>query len=579
MTKRTPLKWLVSRSNLEYVEYVSRLASVSLPFAQVLINRGIKTPEQIQAFLNPHREQLSDPMELPGISEAIERIGLAKERDEIVLVHGDYDADGISATAIMIEGLRQLGIKSRYFIPNRALHGYGFGAAGVECARKSGAALIITVDCGISSFDACSEAKRHGIDVVITDHHEPVRSTGPQGACTEDPAFLTPEAVTVVNPRLMIGPSPLRDLSGAGVAFSIVRALLGPRSDAVFPLFDLAALGTAADVVPVFADNRIMLREGMRLIHSRQRTGIRALKEVSGVRNGVIRTSILNFTLIPRINAAGRIDDATDVVKLLTTEVWAEAERLALWLNELNAKRQRVEESVYQEALQLLERIDVERCGAIVLASEGWHPGVVGIVASRIAEEHQRPTFVLAIEDGVAKGSGRSIPAFDMHQGLSRCSSLLTRFGGHRQAAGLSLSADLIETFTTTISGIALDALSEEDCTPALHLDASVTLADITTALTAEIARLEPFGYGNEEPLFGARGLEAVVPRTVGNNHLKMHLKQDSVSLDAIGFDMGGLLGSLGKGMRFDAAFLPLVNEWNGGRFLQLNLKALRRSS
>ncbi|HSB52028.1 MAG TPA: single-stranded-DNA-specific exonuclease RecJ [Dissulfurispiraceae bacterium] len=579
MTKRTPRKWLVCRSNLEYVEYVSRLASVSLPFAQVLINRGIKTPEQIQTFLNPHREQLSDPMELPGIREAIERIRLAKERGEIVLIHGDYDADGISATAIMVEGLRQLGIESRYFIPNRGLHGYGFGAAGVECARKSGAALIITVDCGIGSFDACSEARRHGIDVVITDHHEPVRSPEPQDAGTETPACLTPEAVAVVNPRLMSGLSPLRDLSGAGVAFSIVRALLGPHSDAVFPLFDLAALGTAADVVPVFGDNRIMLREGMRLIHSRQRPGIRALKEVSGVRSDVIRTSILNFTLIPRINAAGRIDDATDVVTLLTTELWAEAERLALWLNELNARRQRVEESVYQEALQLLERIDVDRCGAIVLASEGWHPGVVGIVASRIAEEHQRPTFILAIEDGVAKGSGRSIPVFDMHHGLSRCSGLLTRFGGHRQAAGLSLSADMIETFTTAISGIALDALSKEDCTPSLRLDASVTLADVTTTLTAEIARLEPFGYGNEEPLFGARGLEAVVPRTVGNNHLKMHLKQESVSLDTIGFDMGGLLGSLGKGMRFDAAFLPLVNEWNGGRFLQLNLKALRRSS
>lgn len=572
-------KWLLNKTNPAYVDYVSRVASVSRPFAQVLIGRGIKTPELLDTFLNPRTSLLSDPMDLPDLGKALERIRAARDRSETVLVHGDYDADGTSATAIMVEGLKQLGIRTRYFIPNRETHGYGFGMHGIECARRAGASLIITVDCGISSFEACAVAKERNMDVIITDHHEPVRPhTGDPSASPEQMPFVIPGALAVVNPRLMTGTSALRDLSGAGVAFSVVRALLGSDSDEIIPFFDLAALGTAADVVPVFGDNRIIIKEGMRLIYSGQRPGIRALKEVSGIRNDSHRTAPLSFSMIPRINAAGRIADASVVVTLLTTESQAEADEIALRLNQLNLQRQQIEESVCRDALRLLERIDVERCNAVVLAAEGWHPGVLGIVASRIAEKHYKPTFVLAIDNGIAKGSARSIPPFDICRGLSECRDLLIRFGGHRQAAGLSLSSDMIGRFTQTISDIAGQTLSEEDLTPTLRLDAAVTMTEVTHELIDEIIRLEPLGFRNEEPLFGAKDLEVVEPRVVGNNHVKMRLKQHGKRLDTIGFDLGGEIESLTGATRIDAAFCPMINEWNGGRYLQLSLKAFRTS-
>jgi single-stranded-DNA-specific exonuclease len=572
-------KWLVSRTNPEYVDYVSRVSSVSRPFAQVLINRGIKTPDQLDAFLNPRRALLSDPMDLPNLADALERIRTARDCGERVLVHGDYDADGTTAAAIMVEGLRHLGIESHYFIPNRDTHGYGFGARGIEYARQIGASLIITVDCGISSFEACAASKNLDIDVIITDHHEPVRRlAGEYPLSPDETSFVIPEAVAIVNPRLMTGASVLKDLSGAGVAFSVVRALLGTDSDDIVPFFDLAALGTAADVVPVFGDNRIMIKEGLRLIHAGQRPGLRALKEVSGIRSDSLRMASLYYAMIPRINAAGRIADATDVVTLMTTRSWPEAERIALQLNQLNLQRQQIEESVHQDALQNLQRIDVDRCGVIVLASEGWHQGVLGIVASRIAETYHKPTFILTIDHGVAKGSARSIPAFDICRGLSECRDLLIRFGGHRQAAGLSLSSDMIGDFTRTISEIARKTLSEDDFAPALCLDATMTIADVTMELTGEIARLEPFGFKNEEPLFGAKHLEVVEPRVVGNNHVKMHLRQHGRRLNAIGFDLGGEVESLSRPSRIDAAFCPMINEWNGSRYLQLNLKAFRPS-
>lgn len=588
-------KWLVNRTNPEYVDYLSRAASVSPTFAQVLISRGLKTPGQIDTFLSPDTERLSDPFDLPGMREATERIIHANRQGERVLVHGDYDADGVSATAVLTEGLRRLGLDVQPFIPNRVAHGYGFGTAGVERAKETGAGLIITVDCGITSFEAVTAAKALGIDVIITDHHEPVRQitgSGVQGPgsgkdsgeddrCSMPPdpgprtlaPFLLPEAVAVINPKL-VPDSELSILSGAGVAFHLVRALLGNDAN---DLIDLAAIGTGADVVPLTGDNRIILREGLRLIRAGGRTGMQALKEAAGMKGDSFRTQSLYYMLIPRINAAGRIDDANEVVRLLTTQSEAEAEELALWLNRLNARRQEIEEAVYQDALKMLTAHGAEH-DALVLAAEGWHPGVVGIVASRIAEQYCRPTFILTIENGVAKGSARSIPSFDIHLGLSRCGEVLTRFGGHKQAAGLSLPAGEIPRFREMISRVVRESLSEEDYAPSLRIDAAVALSGVTISLIDEFSRLEPFGYGNEEPLLASKGLDAAQPRIVGNNHLKMYLRQRGSGIDSIGFAMGDLLSSLEKNSRIDAAFMPAINEWNGGRYLQLNLRAIRPS-
>ncbi len=584
-------RWIANKTNPEYVDYISRIASVSPAFAQVLINRGIKTPEQLNSFLNPDIVKLSDPFELPDIKTALKRIREAKKQGQRILVHGDYDADGITATAILVKGLKKIGIDVHYFIPNRMTHGYGFGSVGIEKAKEIGAKLIITVDCGITSFDAVSAANSLGIDVIITDHHESLTAEDKRIRDSEDKNFLTsqplnlstsfqlPEALATVNPKLITHNSELSNLCGAGIAFMLIYALFDLNIDDVYEFFDLAAIGTSADVVPVIGDNRIILKEGIKLIQSDNRIGIKALKNVAGIRPDFFKTSFLYYIINPRINAAGRIADANDVVRLLTTNSETEAEDLAKWLNGLNAKRQEIELCVYNEAKEMLNNYKStwdNSKGAIVLASEGWHIGVVGIVASRIAEEYYMPTFIFSIENGVAKGSARSIPAFDVYDGLTRCKDILKRFGGHKQAAGLSLLSSDIECFRNMISAIIITAATDSDLEAVLNIDAAINIANINFELINEISRLEPFGCGNDEPLFGSKGLEVIQPRIVGNNHLKMYLKQNGSRMDSIGFDFGGLLESIEDNPLIDAAFLPAINEWDGGKCLQLKLKAIR---
>lgn len=572
-------QWSINKTNIEYVNYIARIASISTTTAQVLINRGIKTHEQVSAFLSPNPSLLSDPFELPGIKAAVERLKEAKRLGERVLIIGDYDADGVTATAIMVLGLRKIGIDVYYFIPDRIAHGYGFGMAGVDNAKAVAAKLIITVDCGITSFDATKAANSLGMDVIITDHHEPVRQNIGPISHISPINFILPAAQTIINPKISC---PELTLSGAGVAFKLMQGLFENNIDDIYELFDLAAIGTSADMVSMQGDSRIIATEGIKLIRSAHRAGIRALKAISGIKDqDSFRTSSLYFALIPRINAAGRIANAADVVRLLTTSSDSEAEELSIWLNNLNSERQKIERAVYDEAkerVQLSGGRGQGGLGAIVVAGERWHPGVVGIVASRIAEEYYLPTFVLSCNNGVASGSARSIPSFDIHGGLAHCKDILKRFGGHKQAAGLSLSSEDILPFRAIISDIVLNTLSTDDFVPTLNIDAAVNLSDINTALINEIAGLEPFGYGNEEPLFGAKGLEAIQPRIVGSNHLKMLLRQNWQSMGSIGFDLGGLLNTITTGELIDVAFMPLINEYNGGRYLQLSLKAVRKN-
>jgi single-stranded-DNA-specific exonuclease len=479
----------------------------------------------------------------------------------------------------MIETLKRLGADAIYYIPNRAL-GYGMGYEGVRRARNAGATLIITVDCGITSVEAVSSARAHGIDVVITDHHEPDAGKGfAENASGTGFDFNLPDAVAIIDPKIQKSSSSLSALSGAGVAFKLAQALFGNSFEKAYDLLDLAALGTAADVVPLTGDNRIIVKEGCNLAAAGARSGIRALKKAAGIKANSFKVSTLQFMLIPRINAAGRIADATDAVRLLLTESDDEATQLAEWLNGLNVRRQAVGESVYDQAMEIIRasgRDDND--GAIVAAAEGWHPGVLGIVAARIADLYYRPAFIFSIKDGVAKGSARSIPPFDIHAGLSSCGNILLGYGGHKQAAGLSLAERDLESFRQVISRIVCETVSEDDLMPQLRLDASLKISQINSALIDEIARLEPFGHENEEPVFGARGLEVSRARIVGSRHLKMFLKQEGREIDSIGFDLGGLFDQFRNGDIVDAAFLPVMNEWEGGRSTQLNLKAVRAS-
>jgi single-stranded-DNA-specific exonuclease len=561
-------RWILNKTNPEYISYVARVASVSPLIAQALVNRGLKTAEQLDSFLNPDITKFADAFALPQMKKAIERIHLARKNGERVLVHGDYDADGVTATAIMVEGLRDYGLEVYFFIPDRIQHGYGFGDAGIERAEALGVKLIVTVDCGISSFDAAAAARARGIDVLITDHHE--LSRDPDGRA------LVPDASAVITPKAAGCPPEMVHLSGVGVALKFVQGLFENNIDDVYKFFDLAAIGTAADVVPVHNDNRIIIREGMKLLQSGQRAGLKALCKAAGIRTDSFRSSSLHYSLIPRINAAGRIANATDVVRLLTTTSEDEAGQLAGWLSSVNTRRQEIEESVYNEAMEMVSSMD-QSGEALVVASRGWHIGVIGIVASKIAEKYYRPAIVLSIDGGIAKGSGRSIPPFDLYEGLNRCKDMLTRFGGHKQAAGLSMQSCDIDQFRKRFCSVARENLAAEDFQPVLHIDGAVRISDISVGLVDEIARMEPFGYSNAEPVFGSRGLEVLKPRIVGNRHLKMYLRQGGRKIDSIGFDFGSMLSSI-EGCAIDAAFAPGINEWDGARFLQLNLKAIRKT-
>ncbi|MBM4129253.1 MAG: hypothetical protein FJ243_03925 [Nitrospira sp.] len=591
-------RWLVNRTNPEYIEYVSKIVSLSPVLTQVLINREIKTPQKMRDFLNPKMEHLSDPFELPGLKTAVERIKEASRRGERVLVHGDYDADGLSATAIVIHALKRIGVEVYYFIPHRITHGYGFGLAGVKRAQELGVKLIITVDCGITSFEAVALSKKEGIDVIITDHHEPALKNEDEkmgrwedgNLSTSQPlnisssCFLLPDAFTIVNPKLSTTDSRVSTLSGAGVAFKLAQALgaMGNESRVTsYELLDLAALGTMADVVPLVGENRILVKEGLKSIEDGMRPGLKALKEVSGINRKEIKSDLLPFTIIPRMNAAGRISDAHNVVKLLLTDSYDEAIEIASELDKLNAERQKTEEEVYQEALSKLNEKGVH--SAIVLSSEGWHPGVIGIVASRIAEVFYRPAFIISICGSASVGSARSIPPFNVYEGLTGCRELLTNYGGHKSAAGFRLTTDEIQHFEEKMNKIVDEMLTEEDFIPSLEIDADVKLSHITLSLVRELRKIEPFGYGNSEPLLGSKGLEVLSPRVVGKNHLKMTLRQaqgrqKAHSIDAIGFDMAELFEKLETSTMIDALFTPLINEWEGGRYLQLNLKAFRPS-
>jgi len=558
-------RWFVQRTNPDYIKYLSRTASVSAAFAQILVNRGINTPGDIKAFLDPALERLSDPLELSGMKEAVETVRNAISAGRKIVVHGDYDADGLTGTAVMVTALRRLGAEVYHFIPERMVHGYGFNPPGVEYAKKVGAGLIITVDCGISSMEAVQTAASAGIGVVVTDHHEPGRDAAG--------APVLPQARAVVNPKLCSEKN--IPLSGSAVAFKLASALLGPEASS--DLLDLAALGTIADVIPLIDESRVIVRHGLRLINEGLRPGIKALKEVAGLNGREASAGRLAFTVIPRLNASGRIDNPREVIKLLLSGDHAESAAIAGRLHELNLKRQAIEEEIYQEAVSVLKDKGYDR--AIVLASEGWHEGVVGIVAARLAEAFYRPAFVFNIKDGVAKGSARSIPPFDLYSGISRCRDLLLSFGGHKQAAGLKLSIEDLGRFEEAMNRIVAETLTEEDLVPTLTIDAAVDLQEVNFGLVREISLLEPLGCGNPEPVLGTKGLEVMGPRVVGNNHLKMRLKHRFCTLDAIGFSMGELIERIGPDGMVDAVYTPAVNEWENRKTLQLHLRAFRRSA
>jgi single-stranded-DNA-specific exonuclease len=563
-----PLRWLVApAADAESAGALASALSLPLPLAALLVQRGHTAVEPARRFLRPSLSDLTDPHTLAGMAEAADAIAAAVRAGARIMVHGDYDVDGQCATALITRALRVAGADVIPFLPHRLRDGYDFGPAGLAAAKAAGARLIITCDCGITAVETAEASRAAGIEVVITDHHLP----GP----------VLPPALAVIDPQRADDTSTLKTLCGTGVGFKLVQALvprLGLPPNLPFHLLDLVALATIADIVPLIHENRALVRHGLRLLSESRWPGLQALIRVSGLEGKELRAGQVGYILGPRLNAAGRVGDAGDALNLLLTDDPAEADRLAHHLESLNVRRQALDQRILEEALALVERdADPDRDAGLVLASDEWHPGVVGIVASRVVERYGRPTFLIAFDGDVGKGSGRSISRFDLHQALTECGDLLERYGGHQMAAGLTVRRSRLDAFRARFAEIARRRLAPEDLGPEQRVDLLLPLEEATGELERLCRYLEPCGMGNPSPVFGARGIRFGGIKRVGNGHLKGFLEGGRDRLAVIGFQWADRVPWLDNSP-VDAAFRLEQNEWMGRTSLQARLVALSPS-
>lgn len=546
----------------ELVGALAQGLGVSAALAALLAQRGLTTPELARRFLRPSLDELADPLRLAGMPEAVDAIVRAVRAGRGILVHGDYDVDGQCATALLTRALRVAGAVIHPFVPHRLRDGYDLGPSGIGYAKSVGASLILTCDCGITALEAVAAARAGGLEVVVTDHHLP----GP----------VLPRATAVVDPQREDDASGLRNLCGTGIAFKLVQALvpaLGLPANSPYHFLGLVALATVADIVPLTGENRALVRHGLRLLPESRWPGIRALIRESGLEGREIRAGQVGFVLAPRLNAAGRIGDATDGLRLLLTDDEAEATRLARQLETMNTERQTLDQRILEEAIEQVERErDPDTDAALVLASDRWHAGVVGIVASRVVERFGRPALLIALDGDLGRGSGRSISRFDLHAALHRCGDVLERFGGHQMAAGLTIRRDRLDEFRERFTAVARESLGAGDLGPEQRVDLVLGLGEVNAELEQLCRQLEPCGMGNPGPVFGARRVRLDGARRVGNNHLKATLAAPDGRLSAIGF---GWADRAPKAESLDVAFRLEQNEWQGATTLQARIVAL----
>jgi single-stranded-DNA-specific exonuclease len=550
---------------------VAAVLGLPAALAGLLVQRGYSDPEAARRFLRPALADLADPLSLAGMAEAAAEVARAVRAGETIMVHGDYDVDGQCASALLTRALRSAGARVVPHIPHRIRDGYDFGPAGLAAAQAAGATLILTCDCGITAVETVAAARAAGLRVVISDHHLP----GPE----------LPPANAVIDPQRPDDTSGLGMLCGTGLAFKLVQALvplLDLPAHLPFHLLDLVALATVADVVPLIGENRILVRHGLKLLATTRWEGLRALIRVAGLAERDIRATHLGFVLGPRLNAAGRIGDAADGLRLLLTDDPVEADRLARELDSLNVQRQAMDQRMLEEALAQVERdADPELDLGLVLVSDDWHPGVVGIVASRVVERYGRPAVLVAFEGDVGKGSGRSISRFDLHGALGECADLLERFGGHHMAAGVTVRRENLEAFRARFAEVARRRLRAEDLAPEQRIDLVIPLSELTPEFERLCRHLEPCGMGNPGPVFGVRGARLTRPRKVGSSHLKGVLEQGSSRLDMIGFQWWDRIpwfdhvAGARTGVMVDAAFRLEQNEYQGQVSLQARLVGL----
>jgi single-stranded-DNA-specific exonuclease len=546
------------------------MESLSLPeiVCRLLLIRGYVTAEEAKLFLRPKLDRLHDPLLFLSMDKAVERLARAVRQEETVFIHGDYDVDGICSTTILTRVIRGLGGKAIPFIPRRIEDGYDLTDAGVDAAIAAEAKVVVTCDCGTGAVKPIARLCQSGIDVIVTDHHLPSGDL--------------PDCLAVLNPKRPGCGYPDKDLAAVGVAFKLALALsreLGISDNFVWAMLDLVALATVADVAPLRGENRVFVRYGLKMLADTRNIGMRALLRAAGLDGKQLTAGRIGFILAPRLNAAGRLGHAIRGVELLLTENEHEANTIARELEELNQRRQDIDRATLEQARERVLAMDLDEMFSIVLADDNWHPGVIGIVASRLVEEFGRPTLLIALSGDQGKGSGRSIPKFDLHSALGQAKEHLLRYGGHKAAAGVTIARDKVPEFAARFDEIAHSLLTPADLIPEIRVDLEVSIDGMDGRLESLFRHFEPFGIGNPTPVLLARNVViARPPRAVGKDGLKLVLDTGTGSLDAIAWGLAGRAAEFQPGTKVDVAFRLERDEYRGESYLQARIADIRAS-
>jgi single-stranded-DNA-specific exonuclease len=555
--------WVLEKENPKLREKITKTLGISPLTAQVLINRGVENEAEAELFIKSSLFDLPSPYLMKGMDKAVERLKSAIEKKEKIAIYGDYDVDGVTATALLYTFLGNLGASVTYYNPDRIKEGYGVNTEAIHKLKAEEVSLIISGDCGITAWKEVEEAKKLGIDFIVTDHHEPPE--------------LIPDAVSVLNPHQSGCAYPGKEVTGVGVVYNLAIALRRALRDSGFfkgtepnlgDYLDLVALGTVADCAPLTNVNRILVKEGIKRMLNPKRPGIMALKEASGIKEAVDSYD-LGFKLGPRVNASGRLNSARAAVELLIASDLESARELAKKLNQENSKRQDIEEEIFIDAVSQIEsNPSLLNSNSLVLSSPNWHPGVIGIVASRIVERYKRPAILIAVgDDGIGKGSGRSVEGINIYSALSECGELFQKFGGHELAAGISIKEENIDKLRAMFEKAVQK--SDGDFVSKLKIDFLVNLADIDDSVVSELGLLAPFGIGNHEPLLLAQSVDVVSQRNYKDKHLGLKLRQNGRFFDAIWFN---LKEPVTLPHKVDVVFTPEFNTWNGKKEVRLRI-------
>jgi single-stranded-DNA-specific exonuclease len=561
-------EWFPRGTETAAAEIEIRGRKIPLPIVQILQNRGYDTTEKIEQYFTPSLARLYDPFSITDMEKAVDRILKALHDREKISVHGDYDTDGITGTALVVNNLKKLGIDVEYYIPHRLIEGYGLSVSGIERALKNKCTIIITIDCGITAVREVTYAQRRGIDVIVCDHHQP-KVTLPQG-------------FALVNPKIAGCNYPFKELAGVGVAFKMLQALfekLKIPKEEMYKELDLVALGSVVDIVPLINENRILVKYGLKKIMQSDKVGFQALLRETGLM-GALTSYHLGFIIGPRINACGRLRDAKEALELFLTEDMTEAAKLARALSDDNTIRKEIEETMYLEARLLIEKTGGDKGRVIVLGKETWHEGVVGIVASRISRDYYKPTVLLALKKDIAKGSARSIEGFNIVEAFDACNEVLTEYGGHSQAAGLEMRREQLSELQRCINEYA-EKFDDTMFTEKNIYDIKLNLDEITNETVYFLKFFEPTGTANPPPVFLGENFEVVgVPRVVGNSHLKFSLRYNNTVFDAIAFDQAENILDIEVGKtRIDCLYSVSEDSFTGKKKVVLKIRDMKKVS